>query len=188
MAVTRCTTTRFAITIYFCGVEIARNIDHDLPIEKKMKSMISKPFGIGTASLIKFLKYWYEDKNENDEREMIVLRLGVGQKERSKPPQEHVWSIVCKPDGTCNWYQSYIMQYSLFEWMDHIGDKSLSITNIINRFEKLNQLSNVKEWNYEANTLYKELFWVDIINNDNTASQNWDYTKHRLNLNWNIAC
>lgn len=188
LAVTRCATTRFAVTVYFCGVAIARNMDHNLSHEEHWNRMMTKPFGIGSPSLIHFLKNWNEKQNEDGDRELVVLRLGVSQKERSKPPQEHVWSIVCNPDGRCHWYQSYISEYSLFDWMDFVGEKSLSLSEVTNRLAKIGQLGKTKKWNYNANTLYKELFWVDIIGNDNEASSKFDYTKHQLTLHWNVAC
>ena len=54
-----------------------------------------------------------------------VIRLSVGQNERSEPALEHVWNIICQPDGTflvyfCTCLTSHFILFA-HEWMTHIG-------------------------------------------------------------------
>ena len=104
---TRCASTKFALSVYFCGAATANGEELNTwngwaggleALRETLESMrmISRKGGVHPA---------------------FVYELSLGQRERSDPALEHVWTIVAQPDGTYMWLQSYIQHYTLQKWM-----------------------------------------------------------------------
>mmetsp|Transcript_9001 Transcript_9001/g.29762 ORF Transcript_9001/g.29762 Transcript_9001/m.29762 type:complete len:263 (+) Transcript_9001:78-866(+) len=106
MAVTRCTSTQFAVTAYFCGLDVAHNRD-SAEDAAKAPSVIGGQ-GIGESEIDKFeswLKAMHALGEARGKHPRYVYRLGVGT-EGSEAGYAHVWDIVAQPDGTFYWLQA----------------------------------------------------------------------------------
>mmetsp|Transcript_33600 Transcript_33600/g.56519 ORF Transcript_33600/g.56519 Transcript_33600/m.56519 type:complete len:353 (+) Transcript_33600:163-1221(+) len=186
VAVTRCTSTRFAVTAYFCGLDVASNRDQS---RRESGNSTALEFE-GAAALDEHLVYMHRDL------QAVMYRLGIGSATPSDPPQSHVWSIVGHPDGTFHWLQSFVGHYSLQEWMTHvekIGEKNLSLAQLRAKLRQVQELQAVEAWTERANALYLELFHVD----QSKAAQarggggrhEWVAEEHGLvHLTWDMAC
>ena len=193
MAVTRCSSTQYAVTAYFCGAKAAGRPDEGAQLIGgydviSMKEMLRDPWHVAVAEykrrqrkLEKKRKRELENSTETDKRKSpsdrspapeprLVLRLAIGQQKRSTPSLEHVWSIVGLSDGTFLWLQSYIGFYTLTEWMDHAvgsGQKALSLSQLEGKLSNLQQLLDVSgaasAWTADLNADYKELFFADVM-------------------------
>ena len=105
----------------------------------------------------------------------FVYELSLGQRERSDPALEHVWTIVAQPDGTYMWLQSYIQHYTLQKWMKEAmrrGEQYLTYDQLAAKLDAYEELRSAAAtgWTARANTLYEELFWVDVIKKQGSIS------------------
>jgi hypothetical protein len=97
-----------------------------------------------------------------------------------------------QPDGTYMWLQSFILKYSLIEWManlDRLGQRYLTHEALVAKLEALIELMARSEagWTMEANEIYKELFFVDVLKLKTTVQ--WTQSVHSLShFSWNVAC
>jgi hypothetical protein len=211
-AVTRCSSTRYAVTAYYCGLNIANNANGNAEFVDQVKHASSSHLGV--QSLQKYLQKWYENTSSRKSKKdtsLRVLRLGLGQHERSTPPLEHVWSIICLPNGTFEWYQSYISFYSLHEWMDHVVEdqnqhqhqkqnaaydmkrmnKKLSLLKDLTVVSTSSPLSSssssLPRWTNRMNVAYEQLFWVDVKKENKMKPVHW-ISENKLRLRWDVAC
>ena len=162
---TRCASTKFALSVYFCGAATANGDELNTwngwaggleALRETLESMrmISRKGGVHPA---------------------FVYELSLGQKERSDPALEHVWTIVAQPDGTYMWLQSYIQHYTLQKWMKEAlrrGEQYLTYEQLTAKLDKIQDLraAAATDWTARANTLYEELFWVDVIKKKGSIS------------------
>lgn len=102
---TRCSTTRSAITAYFCGADIAGNQDTALGNERK------PPF-VGIKPLAKLISCRHQKGKRTGSHRRSVYRLGIGCND-VMAGYSHAFSIVAQPDGSFFWLQSFIGHYSL---------------------------------------------------------------------------
>ena len=87
--VTRCSTSRSAITAYFCGVDVTMNQDVALGFNGKMNQH-------GTKSFRQYLQCRYEQGvADGGTHRRVVYRLGVGCKD-SLAGYSHAFSIVAQ--------------------------------------------------------------------------------------------
>ena len=188
-AVTRCSSTRYAVTAYYCGLDIANNANHNAEFQDRMKLAVSSH--IGVQSLKNYLQKWHDNtmmRKSKKDHSIRVLRLDIGQIERSTPPLDHVWSIICLPNGTFEWYQSYISFYSLHEWMDHVSG-AYDMKTMIQKLSLLKDLTVVSntDWTVRMNAAYEQLFWIDVNNVNKMKAVAWN-SKNKLSLHWDVAC
>ena len=191
--VTRCSTSRSAITAYFCGVDVTMNQDVALGFNGKMNQH-------GTKSFRQYLQCRYEQGvADGGTHRRMVYRLGVGCKD-SLAGYSHAFSIVAQPTGTYYWLQSYISHYSLSTWMKKV-DKSkqsglagiLTYGEIMTKLDGIDRLMKIDSWTTQANTDYLDLFNVDkdletASGNRGRKIKKWN-ADHRLqSFYWDEAC
>ena len=188
MAVTRCTSTRFAVTAYFCGLDIAHNLDKD---NAEVATKIVGQAGVEDAidALKKALSQLHAVGRATGEHKRFVYRLGVGS-EDGKAGYAHVWNIVAQPDGTFLWLQSFINQYSLPTWMkqsDSRDERHLLFDTILHKLELIRKLMRIDKWDAEANDAYLAVFNVDM--NLARGAKGERLSRQRLqSFSWDIAC
>ena len=192
--VTRCSTTRSALTAYFCGVDVATNQDAALGLD-------GKGYISGTKSFKRYLKCRHQQGMKNGGiHKRSVYRLGVSCKD-DLAGYSHAFSIVSQPDGTFYWLQSYISHYSLSTWMkkvDHTKQSGLAgkltYHELISKLNTIDRLMRIDSWTTEANDDYLDLFNVDKnlerMKEGNRGRQIKKWTDdHRLDtFVWDEAC
>jgi len=191
--VTRCSTTRSAITAYFCGADVATNQDVSLGNERKLHNY-------GTMSFRQYLECRHKQGVENNgTHHRSVFRLGVGCKD-NMAGYSHAFSIVGQPDGTYYWLQSYIGHYSLSTWMKKAdyGKQSslagvLTYDELMIKLDTVDRLMSIDSWSSQANADYLDLFNVDknllsASGNRGRKIKQWT-DDHRLSsFVWDEAC
>jgi len=191
--VTRCATTRSAITAYMCGAEVATDRDVGLLGLQNRKAP-----NYGTTSLKEYVKCRFrqgEQKNGGVHRRS-VYRIGIGCND-NLAGYSHAFSIVAQPDGTFFWLQSFISHYSLTTWMAKVDATTasglsghLTYPELLAKFEKMDRLMSIDSWTDQANADYVDLFDVDkrkkSLGNGELLRWNLD---HRLDhFGWDEAC
>ena len=201
LAVTRCSTTSFAVTAYFCGIDVANSIP---------------AYYAGVDNFVMFLRHTHD----MEPRWPLIYRLGIGSEERSEPSQGHVWSIVALPDGTFHWIQSFIGNvtcyiahwlfasrwliftliptsdaghYSVEEWMkkcERGGEAKLTLSALLAKLDQLKMLQTIDAWTPKANAAYVELFNVDITKTalEQDGFHSWQLSHRLTQFFWDIAC
>ena len=188
---TRCSTTRSAVTAYFCGADVAQNQDLALGASRK-------PSNPGVQSFADYITCRYNQGESNGgNHKRAVYRLGIGC-EDSLAGYSHAFSIIAQPDGSFFWLQSYIGHYSLQSWMeqgDVLGNPHghLSYDQLIQKLQKVERLMNIWSWTPQANADYFELFWVDkeekaLENGKPPVARTWDPTHRLSSFVWDEAC
>ena len=161
---TRCASTKFALSVYFCGAATANG-------EPNIWN--------GWAGALQQLRETLESMRmismQDGVHPAFVYELSLGQRERSDPALEHVWTIVAQPDGTYMWLQSYIQHYTLQQWMKEAmrrGEQYLTYDQLAAKLDAYEELRSAAAtgWTARANTLYEELFWVDVIKKTGSIS------------------
>lgn len=157
---TRCATTLYALSAYFCGAEVARNQDHDLGDEKKDSIQ-------GVESFQEWLRCRYDQGAKHGVHRRSVYRLHIHNSLHNNA-YAHAFAIVAQPDGTFYWLQSFIGHYSIHSWMDRKGPNHESIPlahmdldTILNKLDKVQRVMNITSWSFQANSDYEELFGVN---------------------------
>ena len=191
--VTRCSTTRSAITAYFCGADVATNQDVSLGNDGKLHNY-------GTKSFRQYLECRHKQGVENNGiHHRSVFRLGVGCKD-NLAGYSHAFSIVGQPDGTYYWLQSYIGHYSLSTWMKKadLGKQSglagvLTFDELMTKLDTVDRLMSISSWTSQANADYLDLFNVDkdlLAASGNRGRKIKQWTEdHRLSsFVWGQAC
>lgn len=195
MRTTRCSTTRSAVTAYFCGADVAGNQDRALKSNNKAAQEEAIPPNLGIASFVDALQCRHaagRQRYGSNTHRRSVYRISVG---CSDPLAgfSHAFSIVAQPDGTFYWLQSFISRYSLPTWMAKPGNAHISLDTLLARLQQLDRLMAITQWSEQANSDYHALFDVDF--NTETSGQyvqstrsKWQPT-HRLSLFlWDEAC
>jgi len=182
----RCTSTRYAVTAYFCGEVVANNLN------REEASNTSHPLYEGLDDFEEALVLLHASGKEVGRHERLVYRLGVSSESFDHDlPMDHVWSIVSQPDGTFMWLQSYVNHYSLAEWMqqsDHRDQRYLSLRTLQGLLQQLRGLMAISKWTPAANAAYLALFNVDILKHKPDVASEWK-PKHRLTyFIWDISC
>jgi len=178
--VTRCSSTRYAVTAHFCGHRAADNLDSTRTDDER--GIMST----GVAPFIRLLAAIHRNAtSHNAPHPTFVYRLGISPTERSDPSQAHVWSIVAQPDGTFMWLQSFINHYSLNKWIrmdlaDSRGERYLTLKQLRAKLDRLRWLQNVESWSTAANNVYRELFNVSttLIGMIPSSLLYYDYPNH----------
>ena len=189
---TRCSSTRSAITAYFCGAEVAMNKDVALGTKRKKSYAGVRSFAEHIAC-----RHRQGEKNGGNHRRS-VYRLGVGCKD-DLAGYSHAFSIVAQPDGSFFWLQSYISQYSLQTWMrkadrpDGTPPGQLSLDQLLGKLKKVERLMNIWSWTKQANSDYYELFNVDkeyesLKRKRLPVSATWKPTHALTSFYWDEAC
>ena len=191
--VTRCSTSRSAITAYFCGADVATNQDVSLGHDGKLHNY-------GTKSFRRYLECRHKQGVENNGIfHRSVFRLGVGCKD-NLAGYSHAFSIVGQPDGTYYWLQSYIGHYSLSTWMKKadLGKQStlagvLTYDELMTKLDTVDRLMSIDSWSSQANADYLDLFNVDknlLAASGNRGRKIKQWTEdHRLSsFVWDEAC
>ena len=176
---TRCSTTRSAVTAYFCGADIASN--QNVGLERNQR----KGYNFGVQSFADFIACRHaqgERRRGNktagagSHHRRSVYRIGIGCQD-SLAGYSHAFSIIAQPDGTFYWLQSFIGHYSLQKWMmqnvrptdDHgkhgidnyTPQVHLSLDELLGKLQQVKRLMQITGWTEQANTDYYELFGVD---------------------------
>jgi hypothetical protein len=178
---TRCTTTRSAITAYFCGARVAENQDVGMGENQKLSYY-------GVDSFSRFLSCRHKDGERNGSHRRSVYRLGIASKD-PRAGYSHAFSIIAQPDGSFFWLQSFIDEYSLCQWMaktnvDGSPHAHLSFEQLQAKLNQTIRLMNISRWTDQANQDYQELFGV----NKEEDALNW-IPDHRLQyFSWDEAC
>uniref|UniRef100_A0A0G4H7V9 Uncharacterized protein n=1 Tax=Chromera velia CCMP2878 TaxID=1169474 RepID=A0A0G4H7V9_9ALVE len=208
--VTRCSSSRFVLTAYFCGLKVARNLDLSVAEEAVKKSGEGGNISdIGVSMWIPGVRSFRTALNQTHALgRPAVFRLGLGGKKNPTPGQSHAWIVVANPDRSFFWLQSYIEHYTLSEWMelsDKKNQRRLSLSDVYAKLDQIEQLGNMtsSSWTPEANRVYKELFNVDWtvarrkhveeymahVGADPAKLVGWTAKQHRLSrFSWNFAC
>mmetsp|Transcript_27269 Transcript_27269/g.81202 ORF Transcript_27269/g.81202 Transcript_27269/m.81202 type:complete len:382 (-) Transcript_27269:192-1337(-) len=191
MAVTRCTSTQFAVTAYFCGLDVAHNRD-SAEDAAKAPSVIGGQ-GIGESEIDKFeswLKAMHALGEARGKHPRYVYRLGVGT-EGSEAGYAHVWDIVAQPDGTFYWLQSFVGHYSLPSWMrqsDAKGERDLLFETVLHKLEALRELFRIVAWDRAANANYLRLFNVDMDRARRVDKRETAMHQRLHHFSWDLAC
>ncbi|KAL7544214.1 hypothetical protein ACHAWF_007599 [Thalassiosira exigua] len=179
--VTRCATTQTAVTAYFCGADVATNLDVGRGSNRKMPHF-------GTESLQKYLQCRYEQGERNDGvHRRSVYRIGIYSSEN--PGYNHAFNIVAQPDGTFFWLQSFIGHYSLTTWMKKADAKKVSglsghltYPELLEKLRKVGRLMSTYSWTDQANADYLDLFNADKTNESKLNPGRLDV------FDWEEAC
>ena len=178
---TRCASTKFALSVYFCGAATANGDELNT----------WNGWAGGLEALRETLESMRMLSRKGGVHPAFVYELSLGQKERSDPALEHVWTIVAQPDGTYMWLQSYIQHYTLQRWMKEAlrrGEQYLTYEQLTAKLDKIQDLraAAATDWTARANTLYEELFWVDVIKKKGSIS--FSAANAIEDLWWQIRC
>ena len=178
---TRCASTKFALSVYFCGAATANGDELNT----------WNGWAGGLEALRETLESMRMLSRKGGVHPAFVYELSLGQKERSDPALEHVWTIVAQPDGTYMWLQSYIQHYTLQKWMKEAlrrGEQYLTYEQLTAKLDKIQDLraAAATDWTARANTLYEELFWVDVIKKKGSIS--FSAANAIEDLWWQIRC
>lgn len=187
---TRCSTTRSAITAYFCGAKVAGNQDAALESQRKTSFL-------GVKSLSDFIACQNQSGQRRGQYRRSVYRVGIGCQD-SLAGYSHAFSIVAQPDGSFFWLQSFIEHYSLQFWMskrdvDGTHLAHLTLEQLQAKLKQVDRLMKISSWTDQANTDYMELFGVDkereaMDRNKPPIKMSWKPT-HRLSyFGWDEAC
>jgi len=177
---TRCASTLFSLTVYFCGAGAAN--DHAGLYGDR-----------GADALERFINATRAEAEDGGSYPTFVYRLGLGQYERSEPGLEHVWMIASMPDGTYRWLQSYISHYALQDWMKEAarrGEQSLTFAQLSRKLEDFRALraASSTAWTRRANDLYAKLFFVDVAKTDANFISHYSSAHAFNDLRWDVAC
>jgi hypothetical protein len=162
---TRCSTTRSALTAYYCGRNIAKNNDLAL-FGSNWKGV-----NFGVTSLKEYIQCrYYEYKNNLHRHRRSVYRIGIGCS-KGCDGFGHAFSIIAQPDGTFLWLQSFIGFYSLSTWMKKEDSRKVSglsyrltFDELMDRLltvDRLMTVSAIADLIIESNSHYNVLFNVD---------------------------
>eukprot|EP00549_Striatella_unipunctata_P023122 CAMPEP_0118680904 /NCGR_PEP_ID=MMETSP0800-20121206/4635_1 /TAXON_ID=210618 ORGANISM="Striatella unipunctata, Strain CCMP2910" /NCGR_SAMPLE_ID=MMETSP0800 /ASSEMBLY_ACC=CAM_ASM_000638 /LENGTH=340 /DNA_ID=CAMNT_0006577127 /DNA_START=229 /DNA_END=1251 /DNA_ORIENTATION=- len=187
---TRCSSTVSAITAYFCGNVVAENKDLGLGNRRK-------PQYFGVESFSNFVRCRHKQGEAKKVHRRSVYRLGIGCKD-NLAGYSHAFSIVAQPDGSFHWYQSYISHYSLITWMEKKAPDGnpygqLSLSELLERLDRVDRLMKIDGWNDQANKDYLDLFGVDknkeaMRRSGRSVELTWK-PSHRLgSFQWDEAC
>lgn len=67
------------------------------------------------------------------------------------------------PNGTFDWYQSFITHYTLETWMKgEVTRRPNTPLTLLKRLEDIRVILNQQQWNEKANEAYLRLFDVNI--------------------------
>jgi len=178
---TRCASTKFALSVYFCGAATANGEPNEW-----------NAWAGGLEALRETLESsrLLSMRDGTNVHPAFVYELSLGQRERSDPALEHVWTIVAQPDGTYMWLQSYIQHYTLQKWMKEAmrrGEQYLTYDQLMAKLDAYQELraAAATGWTARANTLYKELFWVDVRENGDVR---FSAANAIEDLWWQIRC
>ena len=130
---TRCASTKFALSVYFCGAATANGDELNT----------WNGWAGGLEALRETLESMRMLSRKGGVHPAFVYELSLGQKERSDPALEHVWTIVAQPDGTYMWLQSYIQHYTLQKWMKEAlrrGEQYLTYEQLTAKLDKYQEL------------------------------------------------
>ena len=193
--VTRCSTTKDAITAYMCGAEVATNMDVG-----KLGSQSHKTPNSGITFLKDYIQCRHQQGSKRNSHRRSVYRIGIGSNDHLSG-YSHVFSIVAQPDGTFLWLQSFVGHYSLTTWMkqkDQTKTSGLSghltFPELLQKFQKMERLMSIDSWTDQANDDYLDLFNVDKRKESlgdtraRTTVYKWNLD-HRLDhFGWDEAC
>jgi len=180
---TRCSTTRSAVTAYFCGADVAKNQDAALGNKRKGHYYGVQPF-------VDFLSCRHQQGEKQHNHRRSVYRIGIACQD-NMAGYSHAFSIVAQPDGSFFWLQSFIGHYSLPKWMKQVDP--LSLEDLLAKLNQVQRLMNITGWSTQANADYHELFGVDKEKEAMKRSKppvhlTWQPT-HRLDaFYWDEAC
>ena len=141
--VTRCSSTRYAVTAYYCGLDVANNANANADTNAQLQMLATS--SVGVRSLEKYLTNWEMDTKKRlkkNDTSLRVLRLGVGQQVRGDPAQEHVWSVrstlfLCQHLHSSNTIFSHMFSYnkcnnrSSVRWTGHSYGGNHTSVNIL---------------------------------------------------------
>ena len=124
--VTRCSSTNYAVTAYFCGDAVASNKDRHVDINTYRETIVGDQ---GVDLLERFMGGLRDDRSGGHgdgggRQARTVFRFGFGPTHDTVDGEpvghldiEHVWTVVALPTGEFWWLQSFIGHYSLLDWM-----------------------------------------------------------------------
>ena len=183
----RGSTTRTAITAYFCGADVAKNqpmgwtglFHHE-----------GKPSYSGVDSFSEFIQCRHHEGTRNGSHRRAVYRLGIANR-HPLAGFNHAVSVIAQPDGTFFCLQSFSGHYTLAEWMgmtnlDGASPRAhLTLDQLQAKLKRLTRLMNITTaWTKQANKDYLDLFGVD----KKAVAKKWR-PYHRLDLfAWDEAC
>ncbi len=211
IAVTRCTSTQYAITAYYCGSKVADNQDLGKTNMISFGNLDSFEYWLNRQELLRsgmasmaLLAAKNGETHANRKNKRIaeevrkahrsVFRFGISSGEAAI---DHVWVIVGNPEGTFTWHQSYINEYSCGKWMERskrAGFNPMNSTALRGRVALLRILEKPKPaWDQEADDAYFTLFDVRI--NDRKERQAASNYKHwdkaiwsKGQVSYDLAC
>lgn len=192
LAATRCSSSRFAVTAYYCGLDVAHNLD-----QRKGTSSVHHRIGhqgVGDAAILSFAA-WLRDMHAAAEaagtpHPRFVYRLGVSS-EDGKAGYAHVWNLVAQPDGSFHWLQSFINHYSLPSWLrqsDARSERHLPLETLLYKLELLGQLTRISRWDTFANDAYLRLFNVDMDRARRVDTREAIARQRLQTFSWDVAC
>eukprot|EP00546_Thalassionema_frauenfeldii_P003938 CAMPEP_0178922558 /NCGR_PEP_ID=MMETSP0786-20121207/16225_1 /TAXON_ID=186022 /ORGANISM="Thalassionema frauenfeldii, Strain CCMP 1798" /LENGTH=357 /DNA_ID=CAMNT_0020596945 /DNA_START=33 /DNA_END=1107 /DNA_ORIENTATION=+ len=187
---TRCSSTRSAVTAYFCGADVALNRNAALKANIKNNNY-------GVDSFREYVTCRHEEGTKTGNFTRSVFRLGIGCQEQLAG-YSHAFNIIAQPDGSYLWLQSYISQYSLQQWMAQKqlldGNRprgKLSYDQLLAKLDTLDRIMSIDGWTDQANADYLDLFFVDKTEEAVKNGKHpiiWKDT-HRLDFfTWDEAC
>mmetsp|Transcript_17092 Transcript_17092/g.30995 ORF Transcript_17092/g.30995 Transcript_17092/m.30995 type:complete len:391 (+) Transcript_17092:215-1387(+) len=190
--VTRCSTTRSAITAYMCGADIAT--DQDIAHGHHRKTP-----NFGTKSFRGYLNCRHQQGRQTGNHRRSVYRLGISCK-GNLAGYSHAFNIIAQPDGTYFWLQSFIGHYSLATWMKKVDNTKesglsghLTHVELMQKLDKVDRLMNIFSWNSQSNDDYLDLFNVDkklktMSGNRGRQLKKWTLDHCLDTFAWDEAC
>ncbi|KAK3267360.1 hypothetical protein CYMTET_24077 [Cymbomonas tetramitiformis] len=215
--VTRCATTQYAITNYFCGDEIASGVEElhgDISQLRELISLWSSGslMGIyGGKMVYEENPYDVEEDNPSKKYSLaeaqsrsaggtlrhLILRGHILQDQDSVG---HTYVLELTPNATVVTYQSYLDHYTLREWMEkQKKNYEMSLPAFREQLKKIELLESASKWTKEVDKIYAELYgvrllkeadmsrWLETADLEAQSLISGTHAK-KIHFSWSIAC
>lgn len=169
--ITRCATTQYAISAYFCGNEaVARQ---------------SNPGGRSSSDLKKIL-VGLDRLGDLDRRPQAIFRCNL-HKENDESVG-HTFVIYAKPDGTYSMYQSFIRHYTLRQYMAaHPERASMSHRTMMALLRNIQLIERASTWSADVDDAYSDLFHVRF-SSTGSGDVGAQITESRIVFDFEVGC
>lgn len=203
--VTRCATTQYALTNYFCGDDVAGEDTEFVSDLSELKEVIQLWYSDDLDS-IQSLKSKKnvpnkESVNKSGTLRHLILRGHISQEEDSVG---HTYIMQLTPNATVVIYQSYIAQYTLHGWMSKLigknreGSYEVSSDDFLEQLNKIELLERAKVWDHRVDAAYGALYdvhlmkadvnkWLDTMDLGGRSGVRGMHQK-KMEFSWSFAC
>lgn len=175
--ITRCTTTAYSLSVFFCSENIAMAHYGPRTYTKRLRDL--------REHLALMQTKCKETNGETKSCTRIVYRMTFGSS-RANNLLGHEWTLVRLSSGSFHWLQSFYAHYTLREWLQS-GSHLLSYRNLSVKLDELELLENEVGWGSDAENSYRSLFNLSI-QSEYIAKQRSIPEDNRNFFSWQFQC